>query len=56
MPFMFSTALTCKGDFPQQILDLWCNPQFVQVQAETNRDKHKTLGLKAIRSLNNKEY
>lgn len=28
--------ITCEGHFSQQVLDLWCNAQFVQVQAEIN--------------------
>lgn len=31
---LISTSITCEGHFPQQVLDLWCNAQFVQVQAE----------------------
>lgn len=27
-------GITCEGHFSQQVLDLWCNAQFVQVQAE----------------------
>lgn len=34
------TNITCKGHFPQQILDLGCNAQFVQVQAEINHMVH----------------
>lgn len=30
-------GITCEGHFPQQVLDLWCNAQFVQVQAEINQ-------------------
>lgn len=27
-------CVTCEGHFPQQVLDLWRNAQFVKVQAE----------------------
>lgn len=27
-------GITCEGHFPEQVLDLWCNAQFVKVQAE----------------------
>lgn len=32
-------GITCEGHFSQQVLDLWRDAKFVQIQAKTNRTR-----------------
>lgn len=31
---IYSSGITCESHFPQKVLDLRCNTEFVQVQAD----------------------